>query len=351
MLMLKSAQKNKIPSVGLFYILFICRIVVSLTSVHSVSTTVINSQALISYVIAMLFTLILSIPVIFCYKLNKNPIEIKWLSKLYCIYFLITAAVSVSRFSYFASTTLNPETQGWIFAFIICVCAFYGASLGIEALSRFSAFAFVLLALAIVSVLLCNINTFNDVNFYPIITSGKNDVFKNALVFSSNTSELAAFLVLFPKVRGKCVKTYVRFICFSFLSVFILLYFSVAVMGDGVSIRNFPFYSFFQVSKFGDFERLDVLHISFWIMGVFVKAVTYLYSACSCVASKPGRKQTALAATAVFVLSVFMLKFTQGQGMNLTASIALFFAFCIFAPVATLIFKKKDNGDELVKMF
>ena len=49
-----SAKRNKISPLSLFYILFICRIVVSLTSVHSVSTTEINSQALISFVIAML---------------------------------------------------------------------------------------------------------------------------------------------------------------------------------------------------------------------------------------------------------------------------------------------------------
>ena len=35
--MSKSAKRNKISSLGLFYILFICRVAVSLTSVHSVS--------------------------------------------------------------------------------------------------------------------------------------------------------------------------------------------------------------------------------------------------------------------------------------------------------------------------
>ena len=134
-----SAKRNKISPLSLFYILFICRIVVSLTSVHSVSTTEINSQALISFVIAMVMTVVFSLPAVFCYKMNKNPIDIKWVSKLYYVYFIFIAAVSVSRFSYFASTTLNPETQGWLFALIVCVCAFYGTTLGVEALSRFSA--------------------------------------------------------------------------------------------------------------------------------------------------------------------------------------------------------------------
>ena len=106
-----SAKRNKISPLSLFYILFICRIVVCLTSVHSISTTEINSQALISFVIAMVMTVVFSLPAVFCYKMNKNPIDIKWVSKLYYVYFILVVAVSVSRFSYFASTTLNPETE------------------------------------------------------------------------------------------------------------------------------------------------------------------------------------------------------------------------------------------------
>ena len=65
-----SAKRNKIPPLSLFYILFICRIVVCLTSVHSISTTEINSQALISFVIAMVMTVVFSLPAVFCYKMS-----------------------------------------------------------------------------------------------------------------------------------------------------------------------------------------------------------------------------------------------------------------------------------------
>lgn len=349
--MSKSATRGKISPLGLFYILFICRIVVSLTSVHSVSKTEINSQSLISYILAMFLTVVFSLPAIFCCKKGKNPIDVKCVSKLYYVYFLIVASVSVSRFSYFASTTLNPETQGWLFALIVCTCAFYGAFLGIEALSRFSAFCFVLLSLAVISVILCNFNTFREINLYPIITSSKFDLIKNAVVFASNTSEIAMLLAIFPKVNGRCERSYIRFICLSFLTVFILLYFAIAVMGKSVVIRNFPFYSFFQISKFGTFERLDVLHISFWIMGVFVKAVTSLYCASSCVSKKPKRSFVFASSFIVFVISILMLKLSDGQGVNYEFTMILFFVFCVIIPVSTLVFKKKNYGDELVKAY
>ena len=187
--MSKSAIRGKISPLGLFYILFICRIVVSLTSTHSVSKTEINSQALISYILAMPLAVVFSLPAIFCCKKGKNPIDVKCVSKFYYVYFLIVASVSVSRFSYFASTTLNPETQGWLFALIVCTCAFYGAFLGIEALSRFSAFCFVLLSLAVVSVILCNFDTFREINLYPIITFSKFDLIKNDLDRSVKANE------------------------------------------------------------------------------------------------------------------------------------------------------------------
>ena len=116
-------------------------------------------------------------------------------------------------------------------------------------------------------------------------------------------------------------------------------------------MRNFPFYSLFQISKFGNFERLDVLHISFWIMGVFVKAVTALYCACSCI-KREFKKNFAFTSSAVaFVLSLFMLNFANGQEIDYRMTLSLFLVFSVIIPTLTLIFKKKNYGDELVKMY
>ena len=122
-------------------------------------------------------------------------------------------------------------------------------------------------------------------------------------------------------------------------------------MGKSAAIRNFPFYSFFQISKFGTFERLDVLHISFWIMGVFVKAVTSLYCANSCISNRPKRSFVFASSFIVFVISILMLKLSGGQGVNYEFTMILFFVFCVIIPAGTLVFKKKNYGDELVKAY
>lgn len=122
-------------------------------------------------------------------------------------------------------------------------------------------------------------------------------------------------------------------------------------MGESILMRNFPFYSFFQISKFGNFERLDVLHICFWIMGVFIKAVTSLYCACSCIKREFKRNFAFASSAVVFVLSIFMLNFANGQGTDYRITLPLFLVFCVIIPTLTLIFKKKNYGDELVKMY
>ena len=201
------------------------------------------------------------------------------------------------------------------------------------------------------TVILCNFDTFREINLYPIITFSKFDLIKNAVVYASNTSEIAMFLAIFPKVNGRCERTYIRSVCLSLLTVCILLYFATAVMGKSAVIRNFPFYSFFQISKFGTFERLDVLHISFWIMGVFVKTVTALYCASSCISKKPKRSFVFASSLIVFVISILILKLSGGQGVNYEFTMILFFVFCVIIPLGTLVFKKKNYGDELVKAY
>ena len=86
-------------------------------------------------------------------------------------------------------------------------------------------------------------------------------------------------------------------------------------------------------------------------MGVFIKAVTALYCACSCIKRKFKRNFAFVSSLAVFILSVIMLNFTDGQGIDYKINLILFAVFCVIFPALTLVFKKKNYGDELVKMY
>lgn len=345
------AKRDRIAPISIFFLLFISRIVVSLTNVQSVTTGLMQTDILISVLASMALTLILSLPAIYCYKRHKNPLDVKWVGFFYSLYFIYLAGVNISRFSYFASTTINPNSPGWIYSVVIALCAFYGAYLGIEALSRFSAFIFVLLFGSILFALFSNLKNYQEINLYPVITNNSQDILKNIVFMTSSTSEIAVFLCLSKKVNGKAVKPFIWSVIVIFFIMFLLLLFVVAVMGDAASLQAFPLYTLFQMAKIGLLERIDILYLSFWIFGIFIKAVTLIY--CAGIAFKPVKKgvKNAVSAILAMIVAVCLTEFVQINSISPVVYAIPFSVFCIIIPVAALIFKKRNFGDELVEKF
>ena len=346
--MLIRAQRNKIPPSSVFFMLFISRLVVSMTTTQSVTTGVIRTDMVISVLGAMLIASLLCIPVVVCVKKGKNPFDVGWLRVLYGIYFIFLAGLNISRFSYFASTMLNPNANAWVFMLLVSFCAFYGAYVGIEALSRFSSFAFVLLAIAIVTVLASNVKNYNELNLYPIISSSTKNIVTNIFIMTASTSELALFLCLSEKVNGIAVKQLGCSIVCVFTVIALLFLFSVAVMGEYAAQQSFPLYFLFQQAKPGGFERIDVLHISFWILGVFVKAALLVY--CSSVSfGKISQKNSAIiSAVGSFAAAMIVSKIFQSGNVSILPVVISFAAFCFVIPAAVLIFKKRSSSNESI---
>lgn len=345
------AKKDKIAPISIFFMLYISRIVVSLTNIQSVTTGIMSTDLLLSVLMSMGFTLILSLPALYCYKKNKNPFSIKWVAYFYALYFIFLAGVNISRFAYFASTTLNPDINAWMFCILIAFCAFYGAFLGIEGIGRFSAFAFFLLLLAVLTVVLFNLKNYDEINLYPVMKNSSYSMFKNVLYMTSNSFEVIVLLCLKNKVNGSAVKAYVFSVLGAFLSLFVLLLMVIGVMGDGASLQTFPFFALFQLAKNGIFERLDILYISFWILGIFVKSVILVYCASLCV--KPFKNKTKCAVCAILSMAVAITfsVIVKLNDMPLFALLVPFLIFCVVIPLLTLAFKKRNLGDELIEKF
>lgn len=345
------AKRNKIAPISMFFLLYISRIVISLTNIHSITTGLMKTDILISVLSAMGITLMMALPAIYCYRKHKNPFDVKWVGFFYSIYFIYLAGVNISRFSYFASTTLNPDSRAWMFSAVIAVCALYGACLGIEGLARFSAFGFVLLAGSILVALFCNFKNYQEINLYPVIENNGDGILKNILLITGNSSEIALFLCLSKKVNGRAVKPYVWSVITAFFTIFMLMLFAVGVMGDAAALNTFPIYTLFQLSKIGLFERMDVLYISFWIFGIFIKSVLFIY--CAGIAFKPMKNSTkcVIAAVLSFAVACCFNEFAQISNVSTIVYVAPFAVFCVIIPILTLIFKKRNYGDELVEKF
>ena len=338
-----SSQRNKIAPISIFFMLYISRVVVTLTNMQSVSSGLVNTDMLISIVIALGLNLLLCLPAIWCYKNNKNPFEVKGVNLFYALYFIFLAGVNISRFSYFASTVLNPESSAWVFSLIIAVCAGYSSRFGIEGLSRFSAFGFILIVLTVLVGTIFNFKNYDEINLYPVIANSNQAIAENVLYMTSSSVEVVVLLCLGKKVNGSAVKPFV-------FSVILILFIN-ATMGDAANLQAFPVYTMFQLAKIGLFERLDVLQISFWIFGIFIKSVLLIY--CSSISIKSYKNSTKCIVFSVLALAVSfaLTEFTDPSTITPTALIAPYLVACVLIPLFTLIFKKKNSGDELIEKF
>lgn len=346
-----NSQRNKIAPISIFFMLYISRVVVTLTNMQSVSSGMINTDMLISIVLALGLNLLLCLPAIWCYKNNNSPFEVKGVNLFYALYFIYLAGVNISRFSYFASTVLNPEASAWVFSLIIAVCAGYASRFGIEGLSRFSAFGFILIVLTVVAGTMFNFKNYDEINLYPVIRNSTREIAENVFYITSSSVEVIVLLCLGKRVNGSAVKPFIFSVIASFLTTFILILFINATMGDAANLQAFPVYTMFQLAKIGLFERLDVLQISFWIFGIFIKSVLLIY--CSSISIKSYKNSTKCIIASVLSLAVaFVLtEFADTSTITPTVYMAPYFVACVLIPLLTLIFKKKNSGDELIEKF
>ena len=344
-------KRNKIAPISVFFLLFISRIIVSLTNAQSVTSGLIKTDILISIIIAMGINLILSIPALLCYQKNKSPFDIKWVSYFYAIYFIFLAGVNISRFSYFASTVLNPESPAWIFSLIIAVCIAYASRLGIESIARFSAFAFILVFITIIAGLGSNIENYDDINLYPVITNSTEHIIKNILYITSSSTEVVILLCIGKRVNGEATKPYVFSVLASFLTTFILMLFVNAVMGDAASLNAFPIYTLFQLSHIGLFGRIDMLHISLWIFGVFLKSVLLTYCASTSIKKYKNDYKCIAFSSLSFIVSIVFTEVMDLARVSPMPFVIPYIVSCVIIPLLCLMLKKKNFGDELIEKF
>lgn len=340
-----NAKRGKIAPYQLFFIIFVSRILISLTHIQTVSVGKLSTDILISVAMAYLLTIIISIPAYLCVIKNKNPFDNKFVSCFYAVYFIYSAAVNISRFSYFAVSELNPDTSILFFVVIIIFAAAYCAVMGIEALGRFGVFCGAILITALAGVFVFNIKNFEVINFYPVIANSKANILKNAVYFASNSIEPALILSLGKRVNGNLAKPIFYSYSASFSLILLTLLFCNAVMGASASLQAYPIFTLFQMASVGSMSRFDMFHTGFWVLGLLLKTSVLIYSSTLCLKKLNHTKKTVFFSAGTFVFSVLITK-VVGTAMIQTTkefNMILYAVFILLLPVLGLIFKKKGD--------
>ncbi len=345
---LTQAKRNKIASLSIFYILFVSKAAVIITTRQQGQGGYMTKDILAALLLSIPVSLLLSIPVIMCVKGGKNPLKNKFVSRLYSLYFIFIAGVNAYNFSVFASEVLGNFSKAVLFAVLISICAAYCASLGIESIARFSAFAFVIFSVAAALLCLLNINALDGINVFPLFFSSKT-ILRDTFVISCSFSELAVFLTLVPFTKSREVRCFVFFDVSMLVLSFVMIVFAFAVMGEGFFLFDYPVFALSQTAGMGGLERLDALFTSTFTFGIFLRSVTALFCASKSLELKDNKRAVVITCGASVLLSFLMSRLEPLNDVKSGVSVALFIAFCVVIPLLSLMLRKRNAGDELIE--
>ncbi len=343
--MIKAYKKGQISPFQLFSILFVSRIVVSLTYIQNVSVGRLSTDLLISVFLGLLGALALCVPICLCIKKNKNPFDVKWIAVLYGLFFVFNAALSITRFSYFATNRFNTAMPMIVYVLLIAAAACYAASLGIEPMGRFSGVCSISLLLVMAIVIIFNGKNVDLINFYPIVENSRANIFENAAMIASNTVEPALVAALSKRVNGNAVKPLICSTLFVFVVIFLLIFMCMGVMGSAASLQAYPIFTLFQMASIGSLSRLDMLHTAFWMLALFLKTSVFIYAATTGLKSSRHSVNALGAAILTVVISALIIWLISMRSVSFSKimSLSLSILFLVIIPVAFLLKERKNT--------
>lgn len=275
--------KGKISTFQFFVMLFLSRMLTTVTYISSYTKDVRLSDMLIQPVFRISIGIAIMVPVYLLYKKNhdKNVLDLarerstklsKVLSIVYILTFFYFTVVTIARLDLFAGTVVFPETEvDYMLIFVIIFCC-YGAFLGFEALGRSSVLTAVLVIPAIIFILIALMGKVDLLNLTPLFYNGVKPVVKTAIESVGHTVEYAIIAIALPRVSGKVKKGFFLWLIAQTLIMAIMFFFAATVMGNFAGTQLFPFHTLASLAEFAMFDRLDAIFTGVWIMCAFIKA-------------------------------------------------------------------------------
>lgn len=271
----------------LFCLLFISRMVVSMTYGNILIGNSEIWDHLVSAPVSMLLTWIILIPIYSLFSMDKKMNVLDnlgeflgkvgfWLVLLYVFYFLLVSFHTVSVFEKFIFNAINPPISVPFLTVLLLFSACYGAYKGIEAISRASGLILVFTVLAMIFFLISLISSIEPINYKPLMYDGTQSVFEGIKLLISQSSCIPAMAILLPMAKGNHKKGIIIWNVGVYLVFVSLVMLVVGTMGDFAETQLFPVYTAAGIGKFGSFKHLDSLYLGIWISGIFIKLSLFL---------------------------------------------------------------------------
>ncbi|PAB59927.1 GerAB/ArcD/ProY family transporter [Anaeromicrobium sediminis] len=253
------------------------------------------------------------------------------LNLLFMYYFFEMGRLVLGEFGQFLKDTTNQATPFIIFYIIGAIISILALSKGIEIVCRLNELLLPIGTIAIGLILIGNLKNLNLSNYLPILENGFTPVFKGSILLNGWFAELVIIIQLSKFIKER--KHIRKILISSVLSIglsFIVGILIIAVFGSITRNLMYPAYNFVRYASFGkSLANLDVLFISVWIMGIFIKIALLTYGFWSCVYEIFKIKNHNLLLFPIFLLLVTMAMTTIKRDGSLV--LYLHYTFPIFS--------------------
>ena len=309
-------MKTKISALQLYLMLFLSRVIVSIT----INVQTVGGSNLIESIFSslglFLYLTVFSLPLFVLHKSHPEASLLQIaennfgrgvsvpMSAIYALYFIVMNIFSLSLFLTLLVNTTDPVASRF-------------AIRGIETISRASVCIFTLFMLGMGMIFLAVSPNVTPHYLMPLFYDGIGQTVQGLLVFIARCSSLAEFAVLMPFLTNTDTKSGKSHRVLGFvvwnggITVFlgVLLFFIVSCLGEYAALQVFPAYTLASIAEIAGIQRLDALFIGISMMALIVRIACGLFCIAVCMTPIPTRPRawlTALIAALTAVLSLWL---------------------------------------------
>lgn len=253
-----------------------------------------NQDVWISQLIALFYTAILCVPLLFLGKQygSLTPIEYlplivgnllgKVLGFFYAVFFLYLAIMDLSLFDNILKPINFPETPDFAIIVLALITCGYGLSKGLECIARTAEIFTPLILTLIVLYMILQIPEMDFKVFLPILAdSSFSNLNSEAFNIAAGFNEIVILAMMMPYVNKKESPTRILFLSAVIITVFSLIIVISTLAGLGLDVpkKTFdPYYLFIKQINIYDFiTRIEFLLVAAWNIGMFLRISLMLY--------------------------------------------------------------------------
>lgn len=351
-------NKNaKISVAQLFILLFLSRMIVTVTYSAYVADISKMWYMSIASLGGFLLTLVFVLPVYFLYR-TDNRLTVTdngyalfgkggaVIAVIYGLYFLWIILYTLSLFNLFVTDLMNPSISVVALSLAVIIASAYGAWKGIEAIARASTIILFAVIIALIFVICTLFNKIDVYNYTPITFSNSSDIGEAVLSMLARNSCIPAMAMLLPHANGKVKRGIIAWAVFVYLTIAVMVFIMVGVLGDYLKTQIFPVYSLTSLAQWGVLQRLDGIFLGIWTAGMFIKIALMIYLISACVKRIFGEiaGRAAIIISAVAVLTVSLLFSENSNIMSMLFNnyilITITVITAVIIPLLLLIVKK-----------